>query len=100
MERQRESIDIAKEGGKYKGRKPIEEMKLQQVQTLIQGGTSVSKAVIEVGIGRRTYYKAIERPNLVSFFFGDIEESAKANPASGPRLYIAPRRAYQDLLAQ
>ncbi len=64
LERQREGIDIAKEGGRYKGRKPIEEIKLQQVQTLVQGGTSVSKAVIEVGIGRRTYYKAIEEGRL------------------------------------
>lgn len=64
LERQREGIDIAKEGGKYKGRKPIEETKLQQVQTLVQGGASVSKAVTEVGIGRRTYYKAIEEGRI------------------------------------
>ena len=42
-ERQREGVDIAKEDGKYKGRKPIEQAKLQQVQTLVQGGTSVAK---------------------------------------------------------
>lgn len=65
LERQREGIDIAKEGGKYKGRKPIEETKLQQVQTLVQSGISVSKAVSEVGIGRRsTYYKAIEEGRI------------------------------------
>jgi DNA invertase Pin-like site-specific DNA recombinase len=64
LERQREGIDIAKEDGKYKGRKPIEETKLQQVQALVQGGTSVSKAVSEVGIGRRTYYKAIEEGRI------------------------------------
>ena len=68
LERQRHGIDIAKEGGKYKGRKPIEEIKLQQVQTLVQGGTSISKAVIEVGIGRRTYYKAIEE-GRINFYF-------------------------------
>jgi len=55
LERQREGIDVAKEDGKYKGRKPIEETMLQQVQALIEGGISVSKAVSEVGIGRRTY---------------------------------------------
>jgi DNA invertase Pin-like site-specific DNA recombinase len=60
LERQREGIDVAKEDGKYNGRKPIEETKLQQVQTLVEGGISVSKAVSEVGIGRRTYYKGIE----------------------------------------
>ena len=64
LERQREGIDIAKEDGKYKGRKPIEETKLQQVQTLVENGISVSKAVSEVGIGRRTYYKAIEEGRI------------------------------------
>jgi DNA invertase Pin-like site-specific DNA recombinase len=64
LERQREGINIAIKGGKYKGRKPIEEIKLQQVQTLVQGGTSISKAVSEVGIGRRTYYKAIEEGRI------------------------------------
>ena len=64
LERQREGIDIAKEEGKSKGRKPIEETKLNQVRTLIPGGTSVSKAVSEVGIGRRTYYKAIEEGSI------------------------------------
>jgi DNA invertase Pin-like site-specific DNA recombinase len=58
------SIDIAKEEGRYKGRKPIEETKLQQVQTLVDGGMSVSKAVSEVGIGKRTYYKAIEEGRI------------------------------------
>lgn len=48
LERQREGIDIAKKA------------KLQQVQKLVDNGTSVSKAVSEVGIGRRTYCEAIE----------------------------------------
>jgi DNA invertase Pin-like site-specific DNA recombinase len=64
LERQREGIDVAKEDGKYKGRKPIGDTKLQQVQTLVEGGVSVSKAVSEVGIGRRTYYKAIEEGRI------------------------------------
>lgn len=64
LERQREGIDIAKEDGKYKGRKPIAETQLQQVKTLVEGGLSVSKAVSEVGIGRRTYYKAIEEGRI------------------------------------
>jgi DNA invertase Pin-like site-specific DNA recombinase len=64
LERQREGIDIAKVDGKYKGRKPINEAKLQQVQKLVDNGTSVSKAVSEVGIGRRTYYKAIEEGRI------------------------------------
>ena len=64
LERQREGIDIAKEEGKYKGRQPVEEAKLLQVQTLIDAGNSVSKAVSEVGIGRRTYYKAVEEGRI------------------------------------
>jgi DNA invertase Pin-like site-specific DNA recombinase len=60
LERQREGIDIAKADGTYKGRKPVNKTKLQQVQKLVDNGTSVSKAVSEAGIGRRTYYKAIE----------------------------------------
>lgn len=35
LERQREGIDIAKEGGKYKGRKAIEKTKLQEAQALV-----------------------------------------------------------------
>ncbi len=64
LERQREGIDVAKEEGKYKGRQPIGDAKLQQVQALIDAGSSVSKAVSEVGIGRRTYYKAIEEGRI------------------------------------
>ena len=64
LERQLEGIDVAKEDGRYKGRKSIEETKLQQVQTLVEGGISVSKAVSEVGIGRRTYYQAIEEGRI------------------------------------
>ncbi len=64
LERQREGINIAKEEGRYKGRKPIEETKLQQIQTLVDGGMSVSKAVSEVGVARRTYYKVIEEGRI------------------------------------
>jgi len=34
------------------------------ILTPTQGGISVSKAVSEVGIGRRTYYKAIEEGRI------------------------------------
>ncbi len=59
LERQREGIAMAKANGKYKGRKPIAEEKVQQVQTLVNDGMSVSQAVSKVGIARRTYYKMI-----------------------------------------
>lgn len=64
LERQREGIDIAKEEGRYKGRKPIQERKLQHVQTLVEGGMSLSNAVSEVGIARRTYDKALEEGRI------------------------------------
>lgn len=64
LERQREGIDIAKEEGRYKGRKPIERAKLQQIQILVNGGMSISKAVSEVGVARRTYYKAIKEGRI------------------------------------
>ncbi len=64
LERQREGIAIARKEGKYKGRKPIEETKLRQVKILVNEGMSVSKAVTEVGVARRTYYKAIEEGRI------------------------------------
>ena len=60
LERQQEGISIAKANGKYKGRKPLPEEKLLQVQSLVASGSSVSSAVSEVGISRRVYYKALE----------------------------------------
>lgn len=64
LERQRDGIAIAKDEGRYKGRKPIEQTKLNQVQILVLGGMSVSKAVSELGIARRTYYKAMEEGRI------------------------------------
>ena len=64
LERQREGINIAKANGKYKGRKPILEEKLLQVQVLVTAGSSVSSAVAEVGISRRVYYKALEEGRI------------------------------------
>lgn len=64
LERQREGIDSAKKAGKYKGRKPIDAAKLKQVQALVNNGLSVSQAVSEVGIGRRTYYKALQEGRI------------------------------------
>lgn len=64
LERQQEGIVIAKAEGKYKGRKPIGEDKLQQVQTLVNSGMNVSQAVSKVGMARRTYYKMIEEGRI------------------------------------
>jgi DNA invertase Pin-like site-specific DNA recombinase len=68
LEHQRESIDAAKENGKYQGRKPIEETQLQQVKTLVESGISISKAVSEASIGRHAYYQAIEEDRIELLF--------------------------------
>jgi len=64
LERQREGIIHAKKDGKYKGRKPIKNEIILELQSLIASGMSVTKAVSEVGIARRTYYNALQRGHL------------------------------------
>ena len=64
LERQSEGIAIAKSEGKYKGRQPLADEKLQSVKELVDSGVSVSKAVKEIGIARRTYYKALEEGRI------------------------------------
>lgn len=64
LERQRDGIAVAKLEGKYRGRKPVAEDTLQGVQELIGGGMSVSQAVKEAGIARRTYYKALKEGRI------------------------------------
>ena len=64
LERQKEGIQAAKAQGKYKGRKPITIERLLAVQDLVIGGSSLNKAVQEVGISKRTYYKAIEEGRI------------------------------------
>ena len=68
LERQREGIAIAKEDGKYKGRKPTEKTKLLQVQTLIESGISISKAVSEVGTADALITKRLQKVAF-SFYF-------------------------------
>ena len=64
LERQQEGINIAKSKGKYKGRKPIDDEKFEIVQSLIASGMSISKAVIEVGVSRRSYYNAMKEGRI------------------------------------
>ncbi len=61
LERQREGINNAKQNGKYKGRKPIDNQKILQLQLLIESGISIRQATSEVGIARRTYYNALKK---------------------------------------
>lgn len=57
IERQYDGIQLAKQEGKYKGRKPVDAGKLDQVRELVESqGVSIAKACKQIGIARATYY--------------------------------------------
>ena len=62
MERQREGIAIAKREGKYKGRKPLELNRFDEIYGLWKSGeiTAVS-ASKELGISRYTFYNKVKQ---------------------------------------
>lgn len=62
LERQREGIAIAKREGKYKGRKPLELDRFDEVYSLWRSGkiTAVS-ASKELGINRCTFYNKVKK---------------------------------------
>ena len=64
LERQREGIKIAQALCKFQGRKPVEQAKLEMVSMLIAKGITVTDAVKNVGIGRRTYYNALKEGRI------------------------------------
>ena len=55
-ERQAEGIAAAKERGVYKGRAPLHEDKLKEVDRYIDAGMSAVKACAKAGISRAAYY--------------------------------------------
>lgn len=59
-ERQREGIALAKERGAYKGRKPIDKVKLDQAFEFVRNGMAKNEAARKVGISRATLYKYIK----------------------------------------
>lgn len=59
LERQREGIAKAKVDGKYRGRKPVEEKKAEEVRRLVAAGASVTKAAEAVGVSRATAYRVV-----------------------------------------
>lgn len=61
LERQAEGIAQAKKAGKYRGRARISEDKMEQVKELVDSGVSISAAVKQVGVGRKTYYRWLDR---------------------------------------
>ncbi|UPR29374.1 recombinase family protein [Vibrio crassostreae] len=60
LERQAEGIALAKQKGKYKGRKPTARAKQAQVKELIAGGISKSQIAKELGISLSSVYRALK----------------------------------------
>ena len=67
LERQREGIAIAKREGKYKGRKPLELNRFDEIYGLWKSGeiTAVS-ASKELGISRYTFYNKVKQKESIS----------------------------------
>lgn len=62
LERQKEGIELGKLRGVYKGRKPIDPSKIQQVKSLVHNEhLSVQSSCNQVGISPSTYYKYIKK---------------------------------------
>lgn len=63
LERQREGIAKAKAAGKYKGRKPTAQAKAADVMELHKAGVGASEIARQVGIGRASVYRVLDRLN-------------------------------------
>lgn len=63
LERQAEGIAIAKEKGKYKGRRPLTDAKLLQAKDFLAKGMSKSKVAKELGISLSSIYRMIRQQN-------------------------------------
>ena len=67
LERQKEGIAIAKEAGKYKGRKPLE-IDAKAFQTVCaewrSGKITATAAMKEVGLKPNTFYRRVKEMNL------------------------------------
>ena len=58
LQRQREGIAIAKEQGKYKGRKPIQHPEFEQVlQQWQRGEITAAAAMRKLGMAKSTFYR-------------------------------------------
>ena len=60
LERQAVGIALAKQKGKYKGRKPAARAKQAQVRELLAGGMSKSQVAKELDIGLSSVYRLIK----------------------------------------
>ena len=62
LQRQRESIAIAKAQGKYRGRKPIERSNFDAVEKLWRAGTiSAAEAMRRLDMSRSTFYRKVRQ---------------------------------------
>nr|WP_320050618.1 recombinase family protein [uncultured Desulfuromonas sp.] len=59
LERQREGIALAKEAGRYRGRKPTARAKSQEVWRLLDEGVSKSETAKRLGIGRSSVHRIV-----------------------------------------
>lgn len=66
LERQREGIALAKMRHAYKGRKPIDSQRLQDIHSAVESGSSISAACQRGGISIATYYKYFPKKNQSS----------------------------------
>lgn len=65
LQRQRESIAIAKDNGVYKGRKPIQPPELEKVIVKWRRGKiTAAEAMRQLGMSRSTFYRKVKRLQL------------------------------------
>ena len=61
LQRQKEGIALAKQEGKYKGRKPIDRTALQPVlEEYRKGNLTATQAMRKMGVSKSTFYRLIE----------------------------------------
>lgn len=56
-ERQQEGIELAKAKGVYKGRKPVDAVKIAEARKRIEAGVPVARVARDLKVGRTTLYK-------------------------------------------
>ena len=62
LQRQREGIAVAKEQGKYKGRKPIEPPEFEQTAARWRRGEiTAAEAMRKLGMSKSTFYRKVKR---------------------------------------
>ena len=64
LERQAEGIAIAKQKGRYKGRKPTAQEKAPQVTELLKKGMTKQAIADQIGIGVASVYRIIKEGSL------------------------------------